>query len=256
MASFRYWRLTQIPQSGYVAPIAALELYDTAGGTDLTGSGVAIAKGHSGGAVANAFDRDLSTYWYDAALVGDGSSWLQYDFGAATSIEQVIVRGPATQVVYGDPFIFLVASNDLTNWSLLGDMETMQRAGGTVVTYDTTTEISSPLSARPVGNVQLAGAWPVSSAWTLVSALDSSPGNGGGTIAGEVDIAGTPNTPVARKVRAHLSSNGVLVRESWSDPVTGAYSLKGLNVAHAFYVVALDYQLNYNAVVKDNVVPT
>jgi len=76
----------------------------------------------------------------------------------------------------------------------------------------------------------------------------------GGTlsVSGTVLIEGTPQTPVARRVRLHDHRTGRLVRETWSDPLTGAYAFTGIR-AGTFYVVSHDHTLNFNAVIRDRV---
>lgn len=254
MATYRYWRLG-MNRGAQTSPISAFELYNTTGGTDQTGSGVATAKGVIGGAAANAFDRSSSTYWYDSVSAGgDGLTWLQYDFGAPTSINQIIARNPTTAVASNDVLIWISASNDLVAWDAVGRAQIMTHATSSTATWDTTTQ-SSVLTPAHVFDHEVSTPWPPVVSGFSFHASQANPDTGPGFIAGEVDITGTPNTPAMRKVRAHVSANGLLARETWSDPVTGAYRFDGL-AREPFYVVALDYQLNYNAVVKDNVVPT
>lgn len=79
--------------------------------------------------------------------------------------------------------------------------------------------------------------------------------SGKGRITGTVKEAGTPNHAVRRRVRLHRMIDGMLVREVWSDPVTGAYEFNNIDPAYKFYVVSHDHILNYNAVIKDNLTP-
>lgn len=76
----------------------------------------------------------------------------------------------------------------------------------------------------------------------------------GGTlsVSGTVLIEGTPQTPVRRRVRLHDHRTGRLVRETWSDAVTGAYAFTGIRPG-TFYVVSHDFTLNFNAVIRDRV---
>lgn len=78
---------------------------------------------------------------------------------------------------------------------------------------------------------------------------------GKGTIAGTVAIDDDPDIPVRRRVRLHLKVNGVLLKETWSDPVTGAYSFTNLRVGALFYVIAFDHTGTHNAVIKDSITP-
>lgn len=72
-----------------------------------------------------------------------------------------------------------------------------------------------------------------------------------GRIAGTVQIKGRPDSPVARKVRLFDVRTGILVRETWSDPVTGAYAFTGLDPTRDYLALAHDHTRQYNAVVAD-----
>lgn len=71
-------------------------------------------------------------------------------------------------------------------------------------------------------------------------------------VQGTVAIDATPDIPVKRKVRLFCAVSGRLVREMWSDPVTGAYSFEYIRPG-PWMVTAHDYSGTYNAVVADNI---
>lgn len=78
----------------------------------------------------------------------------------------------------------------------------------------------------------------------------------GGTfsISGTVKEAHLPSDiPLARRVRLHRKSDGLLIREVWSDGI-GNYTFP--NIAfQTYYVVAFDHTGTYNAVIKDSIIP-
>jgi hypothetical protein len=76
---------------------------------------------------------------------------------------------------------------------------------------------------------------------------------GNGRIVGTVGIKGSPNTPVQRRVRLIDEKTGLLVREVFSDPVTGAYEFLYVAMDHKYTVMTYDYENNYRAVVADNI---
>lgn len=76
---------------------------------------------------------------------------------------------------------------------------------------------------------------------------------GAGRIAGTVKV--TPNTPVHRRIRLFDEKTGLLVREAWSDEVTGAYSFDYVDMTRSYTVIGFDYTLNYRAVIADNLTP-
>ncbi|MFZ4792412.1 MAG: hypothetical protein ACOYMW_16255, partial [Candidatus Competibacteraceae bacterium] len=53
--------------------------------------------------------------------------------------------------------------------------------------------------------------------------------------------------PAARKVRLHTLNNGRLIREMWSDPVTGAYRFNNLK-DQPYYIWSEDYARIYDPV--------
>jgi hypothetical protein len=79
--------------------------------------------------------------------------------------------------------------------------------------------------------------------------FDSGPGNITGT------TRNTPDTPVSRRIRLHEQSSGRLVRETWSDSITGAYSFTGLRLT-LYYITAFDHTGNYNGVIATGITPT
>lgn len=104
---------------------------------------------------------------------------------------------------------------------------------------------------------QFAPSWPITN-----KKLDNDPVmlrrvdyGGNGRVYGTVNIKGTPNVPVARRVRLIRDLDGVCVSEVWSDPVTGAYDFRGFDPLQRYTVLAYDYQQNFRAVVADNLTP-
>ena len=63
-------------------------------------------------------------------------------------------------------------------------------------------------------------------------------------VAGTVTLNGVPG---ARKVRLHTLNNGRLVRETWSDPTTGAYRFERLK-DQSYYVWSEDHMRVYDPV--------
>jgi len=78
---------------------------------------------------------------------------------------------------------------------------------------------------------------------------------GDGRIDATVKEKGTPDMPLRRKVRLVRERDGTVVRETWSDPVTGAYSFTNINRNERYTVISYDYEFNYRAVIADNLQP-
>lgn len=72
-----------------------------------------------------------------------------------------------------------------------------------------------------------------------------------GYIAGTVQIEGVP---ARRRVLCLDRTSGLIAGTTWSD-FDGSYRFDGLTPEHNYTILALDYELEYNAVVADNVVP-
>jgi hypothetical protein len=77
--------------------------------------------------------------------------------------------------------------------------------------------------------------------------------HGNHRITGTVKEKTVPNDrPVSRRVFLFDERRHVLVRETWSDPVTGAYSFDEINPEPRYVVIAYDYKHNFRAVIADN----
>ncbi|NMM75393.1 hypothetical protein B2J88_20300 [Rhodococcus sp. SRB_17] len=118
-------------------------------------------------------------------------------------------------------------------------------------------EIAAPVILLGIQVVPSAGAAAPYSGPVLLSVQKSRDyiHGGPGRITGTVEEKGTPNAPLRRKVRLHRDVDGMLVRETWSDAVTGAYEFTDINPGYAYTVIAYDYARNYRAVGADNILP-
>ena len=76
-----------------------------------------------------------------------------------------------------------------------------------------------------------------------------------GTIYGTTKTKGTPNLPTkARVVLLHQRSK-LPVRETWSDPVTGAFVFSGIDSSQQFLVLAEDAEGHFRAVAANRLTP-
>jgi hypothetical protein len=104
------------------------------------------------------------------------------------------------------------------------------------------------VSSAPVDPVRIA------SPNRVRMALDMEFG-GSGTIYGTTKIKGTPNTPTKARVRLLRDRDGLLARETWSDPATGAYSFTGIDTAQQFTVLAQDLNGAFRPVAASQLTP-
>lgn len=76
---------------------------------------------------------------------------------------------------------------------------------------------------------------------------------GPGRVYGTVKEKNTPaNTPLHRRVLLLDEATRIVIRETWSDPVTGNFEFPYLRMGVPFTVLAYDYVHNYRAIVADN----
>jgi hypothetical protein len=71
-------------------------------------------------------------------------------------------------------------------------------------------------------------------------------------VTGTTKVKATPHAPVSRRVRLHDQLTGLVVREQWSQAVTGEYRFERIR-SGVFYVVALDHTGAYNGVIATGV---
>lgn len=75
-------------------------------------------------------------------------------------------------------------------------------------------------------------------------------------IASTVKAKGSPaNIPLHRRVQLIRERGSLVIRETWSDPVTGDYVFDNISGDYTYTVVAYDYTHNYRAVIADNLTP-
>lgn len=90
---------------------------------------------------------------------------------------------------------------------------------------------------------------------TLAAQIDREDG-GRGRIVGTVKEKNTPaNTPLKRRVVLLSMPGSRAIRETWSDPVTGAYEFNEIAVDRVYTVVSYDHTGIYRGVVADNLTP-
>ena len=80
-------------------------------------------------------------------------------------------------------------------------------------------------------------------------------GKGVGRVRGTVKEKSTPNIPVFKRVRLIREKDGLVVREQWSNALTGTYDFQFVDELQVFTVVTYDHLHNFRAVIADNLVP-
>lgn len=79
--------------------------------------------------------------------------------------------------------------------------------------------------------------------------------SGYGRVYGDTKVKGIPDFPKYARVRLFDEVTGLLLREQWSNPTTGAWEFLNVNVARRYTVIAYDPDKSYRAVAADNLQP-
>ena len=88
---------------------------------------------------------------------------------------------------------------------------------------------------------------------TMPDLLTGMLGKGIGRIYGTVELKGSPqNTLLRRKVWLLRQSDGIKIRETWSDAVTGAYDFRYIDEMQRWVVAAFDHTGDKIAQIADN----
>lgn len=103
----------------------------------------------------------------------------------------------------------------------------------------------------PISKVMLFGPAAFSNGCSAAFALDVADG-GSGALYGTVSrLVGATTSLLGRRVRLHEQRSGRLIRETWSDPVTGAYRFADLKVGPEYCAIAFDHERQNFAVAAD-----
>ena len=120
-------------------------------------------------------------------------------------------------------------------------------------------DLTTPAVGTVVSDALIAGSAPLSAyfagrAASVQMARDVEVG-GLGTIYGTTKTKGTPNLPTkARVVLLHQRSK-LPVRETWSDPVTGAFVFGGIDTSQQFLTLAEDAEGHFRPVAANRLTP-
>lgn len=262
--SFKHWRITFIKGAGSPGTLLfnTIKLND-AGGADLTQTvgGTATASGYYFlYPPSQAVDGNDGTIWTVDGSTGGFTAWFNFEFPTAQAVHDVFVS------TYGNEFkwpewVTVEGSNDgavyapITGWQPTG-FSTGSSAYQTFDMVIPSTALAPAGTQAAVWQRESVDGYPPAGPpgrsvdqpqrWNLTTGAHS--------VSGEVDLKGTPNIPVRRKVRIHRQDTGDLAAEVWSDAVTGHFQFDYLAMRD-YYLVTFDHTHDKNAVVKDRVQP-
>lgn len=243
MTAARYWRVTFSNSSGGLSTdiwLDEVEFLDSSMQIIPATGGAVIASGEYSAAYPKeqAFDGLTTSNGWSGAT-GMWPQWIGYVFSAPVAPVYVRLKLPENAgasdelpVVGG---IFVDRSDDGVSW--IGGGPSVISGSIAVGQTIVCTVVAGSLP-RSIGAIHR----------TPDAGFDSGPLQ----ITGTTKNTGTPPTPVRRRVRLHEQSSGRIVRETWSDATTGAYSFTGLRQT-LYYVTAFDQTGTYGGVIETDV---
>lgn len=245
MMAARYWRVRFSDSSGGASTdiwLDEVELLDSYMQVIPAAGGVAISSGDYSAAYSKeqAFDGlTTSNGWRGAA--GAWPQWIGYVFSAPVVPAHVRLKLPeqasASDELPVVGYIFVDRSTDGVSW-VFGAPSVV--SGSIAVGQIIVCTVVAGSLPRAIGSIHR----------TPDLGFDSGPLQ----ITGTTKNTGTPPTPVRRRVRLHEQSSGRIVRETWSDATTGAYTFAGLRQT-LYYVTAFDHTGTYGGVIETDVTP-
>jgi WD40 repeat protein len=241
---------TKLPNPASPPSSIALDVAFDVDGTYLavgTTGGLRVYK-LSGGAFALLADLDAPGGAYRAAFSPDGNHLAVAE--GTTPFVSVYERSGDTFTKLPNPATLPTSTGYTVAWTPFS----VAGAGVLPANYDPT-PLRSGAQAQPtlIGEDVIGSTQPVTA--SLPSPLDIYDG-GRGRITGTVKEKNTPaNTPLKRRVVLLSMPGSRVMRETWSDPVTGAYEFKEIAVDRTYTVLAYDHTGMYRGVVADNLTP-
>lgn len=261
LGAHTYWGVYLGRGNGnYRAAIAGLEMRATVGGPDLCVGGTPTSGGD--GSPGNAFDGNPSTWWEGLQdRLPLRTPRIAYQFTSAVEVAELVLTNNANGVMLS-AWGVLAWSDNGADWTLVAPSFGLSPNPSGSATVSGFYEEVSTAAAVGDGAVALFGAWaavaPPEPGVTPVGTAASADIHGGQyRVAGDVaiDVAGdAPDTPVRRRVRLLDQASGALMRETWSNAGTGAYTFDHVRPG-AVIVMTEDHTGVYNAVVSDAVQP-
>ena len=233
MAAHKYWTASAMfPLPGMNNPIELSEFQLFNGATRLDTSATLTGTVPDSGSLATLKD-DLTSaglIWTDGSAVA-----LTWTFPTAVDVDGVLL-GARTTAARFPTCGALVGSDTAAKTGLC----TVRGFGGMKF-----------VSAAKTPVVRLSN--PVLLPRSIVTTKDYSSEGGRGLIAGTVKT--TPDAPTFARVRLIRERDGKVLRETWSDPVTGAYTFDNFDENFTYTVLSYHPQGEFRAVVADGQVP-
>ena len=263
----RFWRFQQsASQGGAYVQLSEVSFRGSAL-QDLSAGGSAFASSEYSGSytAGRAFDKSASTSW--CTVSGQFPGWIAYDHGAPVEVVAVQVTWDTNSGYLPTSVadLSLAWSDDGVIWSAPIVLALMSGALSSGATAVFVAQVAKPLIVvnTPKPLHVLCGAYTgpyghVVSAPAVTASGDYKTGllgKGTGTVYGTTEVKGTPNAPLRARVRLIREKDGLLYRETWSDPLTGAYRFDNVDELETYTVLTYHPTRDKRAVIADNLTP-
>ncbi len=281
-ARSRFWRVYITANNGDAGYTSMQEIELRNSGVDQTNPSMSCGQSsyfHPDNALANKlFDNNLTDYVTSVWENGIGAvlpHWVSIDTGGVIEVSEVAIwpqnysplmaRAPKDFEIQisnnGVSWDTLAAFTDVTGWSA-GTVKTFPIVGKVLIRRNVVRGrcvLSDALSVG-TGPAMIYGIPllddPVHlgvESGSIKDLITGVLGQGLGRVKGHVK--NTPSIPVYRKVRLIRERDSLLIRELWSDPITGAYDFKYVDELQKYTILGYDHTGSYNGVIAANVTP-
>ena len=270
MAIQRYWRMVGIATSGNGAlEISEARVYDNGTLADASATLTSTIAPDSGALVDLRDGSASGIVSWGVASYGVAGFAINWDFGAGSGVDVFGLRlgsGSAAATFALDASFQYSA--DAITWTTYASSVAITYPGATALTAVPSGATPIPVDASPAKRCRKIA--PTPEQWLPPYAIPAlnmhshqreyqfwDAYNGGvGRVRGTDKNKGTPiNTPVFRRVILIDEQSRLVIREQWSDPVTGVYDFKGIKMGVPYTVLSYDHTGAYRAVVANGQIP-
>ena len=266
MPAAAHWRVRVQSSVGGTWIVFTEVAFLDASGNDLSVGGTAIASSQYSDTLAasKAFDKVLNSGSRWCNLDNQFPAWIGY--AHATAVDVAFVR------IWCDSLYNIGAAQCPPNTAAVS-IEYSTDSGATWISAGLSVHHDGAWFENGVVLLSAAGsiAAPFLSAVDVAASapvpVHAAPGGlgvatardvefgGAGRIWGTTKTKGTPNTPTKARVVLLAQRGKTLVRETWSDPATGAFEFRGIDTAQQFLTLAEDADGNFRPVAASMLVP-
>lgn len=240
----KFWRALRMQASGAgTLELSEFQLYNGASRVDASAT-LTSSVAPTSGSLANLHDDSTTTgaYWSS----GGEDVILQWEFASKTNVDGIVLGSRTTASRY--PGVVVLQGGDVPPGGSTPEWTTYIGFGALRFTSATKTSI---MTGRGVETQQ-----PV-----IGSSFDFYTPGGVGRVPFTVKLEVLPRTtprtyvPKFAKVRLERDIDGKVIRQAWSDPVTGEGAFENVDENFTYTVTAIDPLGQFRAVIGDRIKP-